>query len=451
MNLFGLIEDNDRLCELSDLVDVNDNCVFEVKQKVSKWMILHAGIDGNSSTSRRTKSSRKSQTSHHSLSTKSSGSQRSNICQKSKIVGLKAEIEALKRSEEAKIEAKMIKMKVKAESFKMAQEAKLKAEVIRLEGKIAKEEAIEKVQVEEEKIKIKRHGILDEGLLNDSDFKNASRHQQLADLLKIQSAPNVEIDIFSGDPLEYNYFITNFKDVVETLVDDQRGWLTRLIKYTSGEAKELIKHCVHDNPNSCYERAVQLLDREYGDPFKTACAYIERLRDWPMLKYNDAGALKGLYRFLLRCQTYQKKGYLEVLNSPLTIRNIQLKLPVNQQDKWAQLVGKIRRKKKREATLCDFVSFIETETINMNDAVYSRSGIRDVMKYKMKTSVTQYEVDNVKVEKCPLCEMMHDLDDCSQFLQKDLSTKRKFLSEHRLCFACYGTDHVAKACEKKRM
>ena len=167
-------------------------------------------------------------TSHHSLSTKSSGSQQSNISQKSKIVGLKAEIEALKRSEEAKIEAKMIKMKVKAESFKMAQEAKLKVEVIRLEGEIAKEEAIEKVQVEEEKIKIKRHGILDERLLNDSDFKNASHHQQLADLsesmirlLKIQSAPNVEIDIFSRDPLEYNYYITNFKDVVETLVDDQ--------------------------------------------------------------------------------------------------------------------------------------------------------------------------------------------------------------------------------------
>ena len=169
-HLRGLIEDNDRLCELSDLVDVNDNCIFEVKQKMSKWMILHAGIDGNSSTSRRTKSSRKSQTSHHSLSTKSSGSQQSNISQKSKIVGLKAEIEALKRSEEAKIEAKMIKMKVKAESFKMAQEAKLKAEVICLKGKIAKGEAIEKVQVEEEKIKIKRHGILDERLLNDSDM-----------------------------------------------------------------------------------------------------------------------------------------------------------------------------------------------------------------------------------------------------------------------------------------
>ena len=41
--------------------------------------------------------------------------------------------------------------------------------------------------------------------------------------LRIQSAPNIGIDTFVGDPLEYCYFNTNFKDVVETLVDDQKG------------------------------------------------------------------------------------------------------------------------------------------------------------------------------------------------------------------------------------
>ena len=36
--------------------------------------------------------------------------------------------------------------------------------------------------------------------------------------LRLQAAPNVEIDTFGGDPLEYNYFMQNFKDIVENFV-----------------------------------------------------------------------------------------------------------------------------------------------------------------------------------------------------------------------------------------
>ena len=35
-----------------------------------------------------------------------------------------------------------------------------------------------------------------------------------------------------------------FKEVVEKRIEDPRGRLTRLIKCTSGEAKDLIRHCI---------------------------------------------------------------------------------------------------------------------------------------------------------------------------------------------------------------
>ena len=72
-------------------------------------------------------------------------------------------------------------------------------------------------------------------------------------VMKLQSAPSVEIDTFNGDPLEYEYFKANFVDVVEKSVEEQRGRLTRLIKYTSGEPKELIRHCVQEDPSECYD------------------------------------------------------------------------------------------------------------------------------------------------------------------------------------------------------
>ena len=57
---------------------------------------------------------------------------------------------------------------------------------------------------------------------------------------KLQFSPNFEIDRFAGNPLDYKYFTTNFREIVESTVDSQRGHLNRLIKYTDGEAKLLI-------------------------------------------------------------------------------------------------------------------------------------------------------------------------------------------------------------------
>ena len=66
----------------------------------------------------------------------------------------------------------------------------------------------------------------------------------LCPLLKQQGALEVDIDVFLGDSLEYHNFMEIFQELVEKRVEDSRGKLKRLIKYTTGEAKDLIKHCV---------------------------------------------------------------------------------------------------------------------------------------------------------------------------------------------------------------
>ena len=63
-------------------------------------------------------------------------------------------------------------------------------------------------------------------------------------LLSQQSAPNVDIDMFDRNPLEFNYFMSIFEEMVESKVVDPRGKLTRLINYTKGEVKELVKYCI---------------------------------------------------------------------------------------------------------------------------------------------------------------------------------------------------------------
>ena len=271
--------------------------------------------------------------------------------------------------------------------------------------------------------------------------------------LKLQAAPKVEIDTFSGDPLEYGYFIENFKDVVENLVDNPRQRLVRLLKYTDGEAKDLIKHCVHEETLTCYKTALGLLEKEYGNPFRITCAYLERLKSWPQIKANDAVGMKSLYRFLLRCLSYQKGGNID-LDSPLTIRSVQLALPVNLQDRWNARVGKIRRRKGREAKFADFVEYVEEESECLSDPVYGRDGLKDKCG-KMKTLATKGKEEEVtekerNVNQCPVCAVQHDLDECPTFLAKTARGKKDFLFKAKMCFCCYAKDHVATKCGNKR-
>ena len=66
----------------------------------------------------------------------------------------------------------------------------------------------------------------------------------MCDLFCHQSAPEVEIEIFRGDPLEYHRFLSVFREVVELKKDDPHGRLVQLLKYNEGEARDTIRYCI---------------------------------------------------------------------------------------------------------------------------------------------------------------------------------------------------------------
>ena len=82
----------------------------------------------------------------------------------------------------------------------------------------------------------------------------------LCNLLKQQSAPDVDLDVLDGNPLEYHNFMTMLHELVEKRIDDPRGKLTRLIRYTKGDPKDMIQHCVQQLPSVGYKNAKKMLD-----------------------------------------------------------------------------------------------------------------------------------------------------------------------------------------------
>ena len=327
-------------------MDAVDEAYFQHKEKICNWLIIND------------KAQKKSARKRGSLSTVSSSSAPSSKRSKmSKTTSRKSGVSvgSSQASRHTQQLAKIASLEAEAGLLQQTKEAELRAEMLAIQKKIAKAQAKVHVYAEEEK----RFASLTEAvqdnpttalkrtvpeskkpLCEPSDSLGRSGLQDtMTKMLKLQSAPTVVLDIFSGDPLEYEYFKATFREVVENTIDDQKGKLTRLIQYTSGEAKNLIKHLIHASGNG-YDQAIKILDDEYGDVHTVTNSYLKELRLWPAIRSNDTVAFKNFHQFLVKCQTYKEGIRLMELDSADVIRTLVLKLHASYHEKWNRCADK---------------------------------------------------------------------------------------------------------------
>ena len=124
--------------------------------------------------------------------------------------------------------------------------------------------------------------------------------ETLCKLLKLQAAPEVDMELFDGNVLNYHHFMALFKEDVESKLEDPRGRLIRLLKYTSGEAKELINHCIQLPSNEGFKYAKYLLEKVYGIPQKILASYRKEIKQWPQIRFGDTRAFQKFHTFLLK-------------------------------------------------------------------------------------------------------------------------------------------------------
>ena len=101
----------------------------------------------------------------------------------------------------------------------------------------------------------KRSDIKDERRKGKVEFTDTSVADMLSKMMKQQSAQEIDFDVFDRNQLNLYYFIAVFREAAEKKIEDPRGRLIRLIKYTTGEGKDLIKNCIQLPANDGYEAA----------------------------------------------------------------------------------------------------------------------------------------------------------------------------------------------------
>ena len=113
------------------------------------------------------------------------------------------------------------------------------------------------------------------GATNSSQDMLITILDKLVNYQRESSLPIPDLKNFDGsDLLEFPIFMKNFRLLVEDGTKNNTRRLELLLKYTKGEAYQLIKDCtLLKDPEEAYNTAVGLLKRDYGSPVILATAY----------------------------------------------------------------------------------------------------------------------------------------------------------------------------------
>ena len=154
--------------------------------------------------------------------------------------------------------------------------------------------------------------------------------------------PASEPKKFDGrNPLDYKQFILSFARTIESRTTDSADRYYNLIKYTSGEAQDLVLSCDHDDVDKAFLKAKRMLKKQYGNEHVIANHYLIKLENWKEIKSEDARGLSELSLFLTKCETLMGNlSLLNQLNSLKEIRDVVKKLPIELRIKFRDLVAR---------------------------------------------------------------------------------------------------------------
>ena len=160
------------------------------------------------------------------------------------------------------------------------------------------------------------------------------QHQQLGLTTML---PNVKVPTYSGDPIEYCHFIRSF----ENLIESKTSWNKKI---------------------------------HYGQSYRIATAYLERITKTPQIKAEDSEALQRFSVLLTSCKnTLKEIGYLNKLENPDSLQNVISRLPYSMRQKWRDVADDIMSNEKREITFEDIASFEEVKARILLIPFFTRS------------------------------------------------------------------------------
>ena len=271
----------------------------------------------------------------------------------------------------------------------------------------------------------------------------------LSAISQIINMPKLEFKPFDGSAFEFHKFMSIFKQSVEICTPDPTLRLTRLLCHTTGAANKAISNIDLADSN-CYDRAIQILTKNFGSKYIICTTIVNDLKGGPMA--GTSNAIRDLANELRNAEICLKReGMYGELDTQSCIVSVCKRLQRDLREKWSHRTTKRQRESSEYLTFSDFVNFIEQEADRLNDPIFGRDLFeQDEREIKSHTSLAV--ASNVQPNRqrfnCILCSNNHKLFFCSQFKDMSLDDRFKFVTKHKLCINCLFSNHTSIDCPR---
>ena len=261
-------------------------------------------------------------------------------------------------------------------------------------------------------------------------------------LIGVLQAPKVDLPTFKGDLMQYHIFMRAFDDNVERAISDPSSKLARLVQLCTGEAARVIQGCTLMSPERGYVRVRQLLKDRYGDEFVIAELWGQRLLNTStrMSLREFADELRAGYESL------DALDALDELQTQGNLSEIIKKLPGYLQNKWRDVVRRLKVHEHRRPDLQDVVEYVEEAAAVASDPVYGNQG----QKLERNPASTRAAYATSASSPCPVCEKEgHEALSCKKFIALQPEDHLQTAIRLKLCFVCLKRGHITQNCTSK--
>ena len=283
----------------------------------------------------------------------------------------------------------------------------------------------------------------------------------MCDLINLMNIPTVEIDMYDGNPMDYQAFITIFDELIDSKLGDPQLKLTRLLQYTTGAAKSAIKNCV--GGESGYKQARDILRNRFGNKHIITQTIISQLKTGE--RVTKPHELQQLADDLdMAGAVLEKLGKHSEVDTQQMIVDILEPCQLHVKNRWCRKALDHKRDCGNYQGFSDFTSFMRSFASDASDPIYGSEsttgkGTRSVSYHTVaresdiKKSSTSYPVKSQGLKSsdvpCILCQENHVLFVCETFKSMSPKERQDLAVKHRLCFNCLKPGHGCSDCKRQ--
>ncbi|XP_064621732.1 uncharacterized protein LOC135484315 [Lineus longissimus] len=292
--------------------------------------------------------------------------------------------------------------------------------------------------------------------------------QQQRLLLNTLQLPKVDLMTFDGDPLRYWLFIRAFENSVDRDLIDDSVKLSRLLRYCTGKARQVIECCAVKDPTEGYKLARKLLKDRFGSDFVVSQAWVNRIVNRKQAKGPEA--IRDLADDLKNCvETLTAMKQLDRLNDSYLVQIVE-RLPQYLQNRWKRVVQKIRKTKDDRPSqgnpgIKDLLQLISEAAEEENDPVFGKCGAKEsktesnhksnnkqrpghgsAFSIQTDTGYQGSSGDKPRVPKCLVCKEAHHVTACEIFKKMTQNERWVTVRDNKVCKNCLKGPHFASNC-----